>query len=396
MKQPGQTTAILAPRACGEFHSGHGKAVAYGLFILCSLVMTESHNADTPRFVVLDGMRGLAALCVIMDHVVSPGLTRLFPGRYLAVDFFFVLSGFVLTHVYAERLRARMSLWAFMKVRIIRLYPLYILGSLAGGVLAFSLASRGLVDFPAQNAFWAFGFALLFLPCPTQFSTDIYNVFPLDGPGWSLFFELFVNLIFALLTPRMGLRLLIMVIAVSAVPFIFVTIHFAKLDLGWNWDNFWGGFPRVIYEFFAGVLIYRLRGRIGFALPPLLAFAALLLVFMIPTPVAWRWVYDLGAGLALCPVLVAVCAGSQVRGGLAQLSAAGGLLSYGIYILHVPIWKWLQAFGPDLYHGWDALSASTHYIVVVVAAIVVAALLDAAYDIPVRRWLSRRPKPGQA
>lgn len=359
--------------------------------------MTESQKADTQRFVVLDGMRGLAALCVIMDHVVSPGLTRLFPGRYLAVDFFFALSGFVLTHVYAQRLRSGMSLWAFMKVRVIRLYPLYILGSLAGAVLAFNLATRGLVDFPPQNAFWSFGFALLFLPCPPQFSTDTYGVYPLDGPGWSLFFELFVNAIFALLIRRLGLRLLLALIALSAVPFIFATAHFQKLDLGWNWDNFWGGFPRVVYEFFMGVLIYRLRDRIKVALPALLAFVGLLAIFMIPTPAQWRWVYDLMAGLLLCPALVALCAGSQVRGVLAQVSAAGGALSYGIYILHVPLWKWLQAVGPSLYRGWDALSASTHYVIVVVVVVILAAILDAIYDTPVRRWLSRRrPKPVQA
>ncbi|MFT3729329.1 MAG: acyltransferase [Terricaulis sp.] len=360
--------------------------------------MTETQNAGTRRFVVLDGMRGLAALCVIMDHVLSPTLTRLFPGRYLAVDFFFALSGFVLTHVYAERLRSgRISLLGFMKVRLIRLYPLYILGSLAGAILAFIIASKGWIDVPPQNAFWSFGFALLFLPCPTAFTTDRWGIYPLDGPGWSLFFELFVNVIFALLIRRLSVRVLLLILAVSAPPFAFLTHHFNNVDMGWNWANFVGGFPRVIYEFFTGVLIYRLRDRITFALPPLLAFAALLAVFMIPTAPQWRWLYDLTAGLMLCPLLVAVCAGSQVRGWLAWASGSAGALSYGIYILHVPIWDWLKAAGPDLYHGWDAMPAMAHYFLVAAIAVAAAAILDAVYDTPVRRWLSRRrTKPAQA
>jgi peptidoglycan/LPS O-acetylase OafA/YrhL len=350
--------------------------------------MTESQNAGARRFVVLDGMRGVAALCVIMDHVVSPALTRLFPGRYLAVDFFFVLSGFVLTHVYAERLRSGMSFGAFMKVRVARLYPLYILGSLAG--LAFMLATKGWIGYPPQKALWAFGFAVFFLPCPPPFTTAYQLTFPLDPPSWSLFFELFVNVIFALLIRRMGMRTLLAVLAVSVVPFILATVHFEKLDLGWNWNQFWGGFPRVVYEFFMGVLIYRLRERIPFALPPLLAFGALLAVFMIPTPAPWRWVYDLAAGLLLCPALVALCAGAQVRGVLGWVSASAGALSYGVYILHVPIWQWLEAAGPHFYRGWRVLHPSVDYLIVAVAAILAASVLDAVYDAPVRRRLLRR------
>src|SRR5262249_54882476 len=248
-----------------------------------------------------------------------------------------------------------------------------------------------------QNAFWAFGFALFFLPCPPQLTTDAYSIYPLDGPGWSLFFELFINVVFALLVRRLSVRVLAAILSLSGVALGISAFVFGKLDLGWSWDNFVGGFPRVAYGFFAGVLIYRLRDHVRLALPPFVGFAALLILFMIPTPPAWRWLYDLAAATLFFPILVAVSAGSRVRGVLGYASATAGALSYGIYILHVPIWDWLKTGMPVVYVGWDALPASVHYAIVAVVAIIAAALLDAVYDTPVRRWLSRRRlKPAQA
>src|SRR5262245_45457012 len=103
---------------------------------------------DAHRFLVLDGLRGLAAFAVILDHVSSVTLRHWFPGRYLAVDFFFVLSGFVLAHAYGERLQSQLSPWRFMCIRMIRLYPLYLLGLMLGLVLPMIGALRGWNDAP--------------------------------------------------------------------------------------------------------------------------------------------------------------------------------------------------------------------------------------------------------
>jgi peptidoglycan/LPS O-acetylase OafA/YrhL len=150
--------------------------------------------------VALDGLRGLAALAVALFHaaIFFPALTVIAPANgYLAVDFFFVLSGFVLAHAYSERFAKGMTACAFMGRRLRRLYPLYLL-SLA---LWLPLGIRGLMSRtldPRQTIIAAVA-ALLYLPAPQSFL-----VYPLNPPTWSLFYELAANLFFAVIGRRGG------------------------------------------------------------------------------------------------------------------------------------------------------------------------------------------------
>jgi peptidoglycan/LPS O-acetylase OafA/YrhL len=361
--------------------------------------MSGQASSDHGRFVVLDGMRGLAAIAVIMDHVTSVALQRLVPGRFLAVDFFFVLSGFVLTYVYAERLRTGMSFFSFMRVRVIRLYPLYFLGTLMGAALALLQASKHWIPYPPINALWAFLCAIFFIPCPPQVTTEWLSIYPLDGPGWSLFFELVVNVAFALLIMRLSFRFLIALMAIAAAALIGCTVWIGSMDMGWSWENVLGGFPRVTYGFFAGVLVYRLWTTVKIpALPAWSAFVVLMAVFMAPVPEHFRWLFDLFAAVVIFPILVAVSAGARAKGLLLKASATVGALSYGVYILHVPIWNWAKAILPIVAPWWSPLPGFVHYFIIAALAVIAAAILDQIYDKPVRRWLSRRsaPHPAQA
>jgi peptidoglycan/LPS O-acetylase OafA/YrhL len=362
--------------------------------------MSTQISGGHGRFVVLDGMRGLAAIAVIMDHVTSVALQRLVPGRYLAVDFFFVLSGFVLSYVYAERLRTGMSFFSFMQVRVIRLYPLYLLGTLMGAALALLNALNHWIPYPPINVLWAFLCAIFFIPCPPQLTTEWLSIYPLDGPGWSLFFELVANVAFALLVTRLSWRFLITLLLLAIPPFIYCTIWTNSTDMGWSWDNVVGGFPRVTYGFFAGVLVYKLWTRFRIpSLPAWAAFVVLIAVFMFPIPEnhRFRWIYDVFAATVIFPILVAVSAGSQANGRLLKASATAGALSYGVYILHVPIWNWAKVILPILAPGWNAIPGFIHYGVIATIAVITAAVLDRIYDKPVRQWLSRRraPRPAQ-
>ena len=95
-------------------------------------------NRGVARFTGLDGLRGLAALAVFGAHVPDPLLRDALPGCDLAVDLFFALSGFVLAHAYFERLRKGMGVGTFFKRRVIRLYPLYALGT----IISLSIVRR--------------------------------------------------------------------------------------------------------------------------------------------------------------------------------------------------------------------------------------------------------------
>jgi len=350
--------------------------------------MVSSDVAGKERFAVLDGMRGLAALAVITDHVPSTLMTTLLPGRYLAVDFFFVLSGFVLAHVYAERLKSGLTLGAFMRIRVIRLYPLYILGTLAGAALALLYATRAWGEATPESVASSLLFALFLVPCPPLFSIWPNAPFPLNGPAWSLFFELFINAVFALFARWLMPKLCVVFMAIGALALVPTALAFGQLDGGFAWSNFVAGFPRVTFGFFTGVWLYqtRMHERLP-TLPPWAAYMALAAVFMIPGEGFWRVVIDLSAVLIVFPALVALCANSRARGAMLRASTIVGTLSYGVYVLHVPLWGWLQLV---LQRFSIDLPGVANVALTAVAALAAAAVLHAWYDKPLRRRLSRK------
>lgn len=352
--------------------------------------MVSTDIAERERFVVLDGMRGLAALAVITDHVDSDLLRALLPGRYLAVDFFFVLSGFVLAHVYAKRLESGMSVLGFLRVRLIRLYPLYLLGLLVGAALALLYALKGWSGAPPAHVWTALLFGLFMLPCPPGLSIWPNAPFPLNGPSWSLFFELFVNALYAAvarwLTPARCLAIMaVSAVLLAPVPFLFG----GQLDAGYAWSNFIGGFPRVTFTFFAGVWLQQMHARRPMAgLPAWAAFAALLAILAVPAQGVWRSIFDLSAALILFPALVAFSASSRASGTLARTCAGLGLVSYGVYVLHVPMWGWLRLITEHFFP--QGLPGAVNVAIVAACAVTAVAALHFIYDVPVRRFLSRR------
>lgn len=349
--------------------------------------MTSTEIAGKQRFVVLDGMRGLAALAVITDHVASPFMTSLLPGRYLAVDFFFVLSGFVLAHVYGERLRNGLSFTAFMRARVIRLWPLYLIGTLAGAAFALLSATRGWLDASEWQVASALLFALFLIPCPPAFSYWPDAPYPMNGPAWSLFFELFINAVFALVARWLTPALCLVFMVIGAVLLVPTAFGFGQLDGGFAWSNFIAGFPRVTFGFFTGVWLYMIRAheRVP-ALPPWLAYVALAAVFMIPGEGVLRAIIDLAAALIIFPVLVTFCANSRADGAMLRASSFVGVLSYGVYILHVPLWSWLNL---ALQRAGIELPGVANVFLTAALTLVLVAILDNLYDRPLRRRLSR-------
>ena len=200
-------------------------------------------------FVTLDGLRGVAALAVVMFHGDPYFVPFAVSQGYLAVDFFFALSGFVLAYAYTQRLRQDMSTLTFFQLRVVRLYPLYILGT------AFGLLS--LLPHPPDWAFSEFPInlvaAVLFLPSP---GSIIF--FPFNHPLWSLFHELVANLAFAALSRRLSGALLCGIVTISAVLLIEEARWWGTLDSSNGWENWGGGFIRVSFSFFAGILLYRI------------------------------------------------------------------------------------------------------------------------------------------
>lgn len=290
-------------------------------------------DAARHRYAALDAMRGLAAYAVVVYHLDRPYA----PSAYIAVDFFFVLSGFVIARAYGDKLASGMTTLAFMKARYARLYPLFIIGSIFGLVqllLHWQAAGVGRADLGASILTTA-----LMLPSPsflTRSAGDIWALYPLNGPAWSLFWELLANLVFALVLFRLRTRSLIIIAGLSLAMLIGSVFFHKSLDLGWEWRSVDGGFARVFFSFTLGMIIYRLRsnstlGRTFNSYAAILPIAAICILLFLPT-------YSLKYALVFCvlisPLIVLAGTMLELPEKLQRIGIFLGYLSYPIYMCH--------------------------------------------------------------
>uniref|UniRef100_UPI0030F7FEA6 acyltransferase family protein n=1 Tax=Hyphomonas chukchiensis TaxID=1280947 RepID=UPI0030F7FEA6 len=218
--------------------------------------------------------------------------------------------------------------------------------------------------------------------------------FPFDGPAWSLFFELVANLLLASFAFLRRRQSLLIFLPLAALALTYFTVQSGTFDMGWKYETFPGGAARLVYEFFAGVLIYDFwRKGYRWHLPAAIAFALLFVVAMgsALTHNMFRMAWDLSMQLVFIPLIVALAANATVSGSLARLCTVLGNLSYGIYMLHIPI---LIAMGLVTNHlfGEDQVSGLTMTLIVAVLATIAAALVHTTYDVPLRNMLTQRLK----
>lgn len=289
----------------------------------------------TDRFVLLDGLRGIAAIAVIGIHVypLYPLPAGAMMGQYLAVDFFFALSGFVLAHAYQKQFEGGLTALNFIRLRFVRLYPMYLLGALiALGVLF----TQGNDSWSGKATLFVAVTSLLMLPTPNS-PYGHGSFYPLNSAAWTLLFELIANLVYVLIWRWITLARLFASLVVLAIILILI-IPKQEFGLGWRWGDWHLALVRVLFGFFAGVAIYRLREHMRFpALPAWLSIALLLAVLFIPVPQSIRAWVDIASMLLILPLLLAFSQNSTVGENFVQLSTLLGTVSYGVYILHLPI-----------------------------------------------------------
>jgi peptidoglycan/LPS O-acetylase OafA/YrhL len=376
---------------------------------MTSSAAATSTNATAPaksHYVILDGLRGVAALMVVAFHLFeaysggSPHKQIINHG-YLAVDFFFLLSGFVVAYAYDDRWSV-MGQWQFYKRRLVRLQPMIIVGGLIGAAL---LAFQHWSLFPKLDTVtvWqVIGVMLLgFLMIPMTPSAEIRGwgeIYPLNGPQWSLFYEYLANLLYAVGLRKLSNRWLGALVAVSALALIGLLVLGPRGDVigGWalNLSGVHIGLTRVMFPFFAGVLLMRLGKRIkvrhGFAVCSVLLIAALSLPrFGGPERLWVNGLYEAACVILLFPLIVAIGAGEKdVDGPSVRIARFFGDLSYPLYITHYPLIY--------IYTGWvvdkkiPAAQGALVGVAVFVAAVAIAWACLKLYDEPVRRWLAGR------
>jgi peptidoglycan/LPS O-acetylase OafA/YrhL len=322
------------------------------------------------RFPTLDLLRGIAAIVVVLGHGTAIFNTPV--SSVLCVDLFFVLSGFVLGYAYDHRLQDGMSGTVFLRARLIRLYPLYLVGTMLG-LLAFRDTMQGVPEL------LTLAFTLVFLPTPF---TPV--MFPLNPPAWSLFFELFINIVYGFARPaRLGA-----IVCVMAVALVVTTLAYGTLDSG----IMWGGFARVGFSFFAGLLAWRFFARrerrplpSWMALVLTAAFCAI--VGLKPAP-QWQLAFELSAVLVGFPAIIYLAARTPLSGAMQTVATQAGLASYALYVIHWPLLRLLEPF-----HTTGSLLCWG----VLPAMIAISIVLERTVHEPIKSWLlGGRPLRNQA
>ena len=350
-------------------------------------------NQYPDNFVLLDGLRGLGAVLVLVGHTMPYWGPFWAPSGAVVVDLFFLLSGFVIAYAYEPRFAAGMRAGEFMTHRIVRLYPLYLLGTVAGFLVLCAMAF-GDADGGERTA--AYGLQLLpqlfLLPAPEMLgSTDLYSF---NVPAWTLFFELAVNLLYvAAFRWLRETRVLALLVVMCAVALAATVLTVGRIDAGSDWATFWAGFARAGFGFFAGVFAYRLVGRPRTARRAVsnwsfAMIAALPLVCFIPATAEWRPLVDLTLVIVLGLPLLCVAQGMAPPTRLHALFLTGGRVSYAAYILHQPFREVAERItwrSPVLIE-----TAPLGGIGIVVMVMALAWAAERYYDRPLRRWIVAR------
>lgn len=372
-----------------------------------------------PHYELLDGLRGVAALIVLIYHVfeglafaeatngAGAGLITTLNHGHIAVDFFFILSGFVISYAYDDRWN-KMSLGGFFKRRLIRLHPMLVMGAIIGAIAFFADGFQkwdGTVT-PTSWVMIAMLLTMFMIPAVPGVPYEVRGngeMFPLNGPGWSLFFEYIGNILYALFIRRLSTKLLAVLAVVLGILhawfFVGNISEYDSVGVGWTIDtiNFWGGLVRMLFPFTVGMLLARtfkprkVRGAFW------VCSAMLIVLFAVPYIASSgkpsiNSLYEVLCIAFIFPAIVWLgacgsCCKSDKQ--TASINKFLGDISYPLYIVHYPImyvfYAWL--IKNEYYSLSDCWGVAA---IVVLSSIALAYTMLKLYDEPLRKWLAKR------
>lgn len=396
-------------------------------------------SATKPHYEILDGLRGMAALAVVWYHICEgyafAGGDAVISGLnhgYLAVDFFFILSGFVLGYAYDDRWAKGFTAKDFFKRRLIRLHPMVIMGSIVG-VIAFLI--QGCTQWDGTHSsisavMLALLCAMFMIPATPGCAYEVRGngeMFPLNGPTWSLFFEYIGNILYCTLIRRLSNKALAILTAILGICLgIFAIGNFSgygSIGVGWTMDstNFFGGLLRMGFPFTAGLLISRYFRPIKVRGAFWICSAVLLGIFAVPyisseslslNGLCFNGIFEAICIILVFPALLWIAASdSQIlkpaSKGVSLLSTVPdyetpadrnsrasrfykslGDLSYPLYLIHYPVmylfYSWMIRTGRHTF-----TSTWLQSLVIYALSVALAILCVKFYDTPIRRRLHK-------
>ena len=363
-----------------------------------------------PRYDILDGLRGVAAVMVLLYHVfndaksfyVWPETVYEFYHSFLGVDFFFILSGFVMGYAY-DKSWDKMSLGGFIKKRLIRLHPMVVMGVLVG-LIAFLIQGCTKWDgteVTTEAVMLVTLLGLFMLPSPTSLEVrGNTEAFPLNGPHWSLFFEYIGSLLYGLVLHKLPTKWLRVWVACGIVSITAYALLREDGGVAYGWSsepmNFLGGALRMLYAYPMGLLMARMfrqrnpkpvKGHVF-----LLSSIALVVLLGLPSlgEKDMNTIYQLVCLLSFFPAIIWYAARGTVSGWRQKTVSFLGRLSYPLYAIHFPfIYLYITWVGRDGHPYEGYMHPWLISLLAIVVSIAAATLCMLFYDEPLRKWLSR-------
>lgn len=365
--------------------------------------ISKAAFADTkPHYEILDGLRGVAAITVVCFHLFEAFATSHLDQRinhgYLAVDFFFILSGFVVGYAYDDRW-GKMKTKDFIKRRIIRLHPMVVMGALIGAIMFYTQGCSvwDVSVVPVIALLIATLLNMFLIPATTGSEIrGVGEMFPLNGPSWSLFFEYIGNILYALFIRKLSTKALAVLVFAAGCGLASFAILGGDICVGFSLSGtqFTGGSLRLLFSFSAGLLLSRIfkptkiKGAFW--------ICGLVLVILLAVPriggAEHLWmngIYDTVCCAVFFPLLVYLGAsGKSTDKYTTRICKFLGDISYPLYMVHYPFIY--------LYFAWvknenltfeESLPGAAG---VVIGSIVLAYICLKFYDVPIRKYLTNR------
>lgn len=372
-------------------------------------ISASAYSDTKPHYELLNGLRGIAALMVVLYHVfegfaTSP-IDQRFNHGYLAVDFFFILSGFVIGYAYDDRWQ-KMKTRDFIKRRLIRLHPMIVLG-LVFGVITFLIQGGKQWDGTSVSlsmVILALLLSLFLIPAVPGSGVEVRGngeMFPLNGPIWTLFFEYIGNILYALILRRLSNKMLTILVVFAGLALtsfaVFNLSGYGHLGVGWSLseNNLPGGLLRVLFSFSLGLLMSRkfkpIRIKGAFWISSITIIVLLSMPYIGDGSMPWKnGLYDSVCTILIFPVLVySGASGSTAGRHSSKLYKFLGDISYPLYVVHYPF---MYLFYSYLWSNGNLPFSQTWHVAVLLFAgnVVLAYASLKLYDEPVRKFLTKR------
>jgi peptidoglycan/LPS O-acetylase OafA/YrhL len=365
--------------------------------------MHETSLITKPHYPILDGLRGVAAIVVVTFHLTEPLATGhldiLVNHGYLAVDFFYLLSGFVIGYAYDDRWN-KMTVGNFLLRRFERLQPMVILGMTLGAI-GFYFTDSTIWPLIHSVPLWKMLLVMLigYTVLPVPLSMDIrgwQEMHPLNSVGWSLFFEYIANILYAIGIRKFSKKALGILVFIAGVALAHLAITSPAGDVsgGWtlNFEQVRIGITRTMYPFFAGLLLSRIikpaRIKNAFLWCSLVVAAALYMPRIGGAGNLWmNGVYESVVIIVVFPFVVYLGASGLVQNGREQrLCKFLGDISYPLYLVHYPLVYFYVAWISNN-KGVTIVQAWPYAVLILAGSIALAYVALKFYDEPIRKWL---------